>query len=272
MIKQLLLISGAILICVLIYTAPRTKQDSSVDQLEKIEVPTGIESVIMNAQAALIESDKEKLQELDSRLKSSDPRQQLIALDSITTFWDKRRVDIAAYYASQIADRDPSEKKYIDAAIRYFDAFRYAEDSLKKSQMVSSAIAYYEKALELNPSNLNVRTDLGVCYAEGTGAPMKGIQMLLGVVKEDPDHENAQMNLGFLSVKSGQYDKAIERFNTVLKINPLKSEVYLFKAQTEMRMGNTDEALISFEKFTEISNDQEMVREVKKYIKQIKNS
>ena len=101
---------------------------------------------------------------------------------------------------------------------------------------------------------------------------MKGITMLLDVVKEDPEHENAQLNLGFLSVKSGQYDKALERFDNVVNINPLRSEVYLFKAQTQLRMGDKNGALISFEQFIEKSTDQEMVSEVKKYIKQIKNS
>ena len=67
--------------------------------------------------------------------------------------------------------------------------------------MVESAIASYKKVLEINPKNLDAQTDLGVCYAEGTGNPMQGILMLREVVKENPEHESAQFNLGILSVK-----------------------------------------------------------------------
>lgn len=54
-----------------------------------------------------------------------------------------------------------------------------------------------------------------------SGAPMAGIQMLREVIVEDPNHLAAHYFLGEFSVMSGQYDKAIERFQTVMEIDSL---------------------------------------------------
>lgn len=49
---------------------------------------------------------------------------------------------------------------------RYFDAFKSGKDSLEASYFLSAAITSYNKVLELNPSNLNAKTDLGILYCK----------------------------------------------------------------------------------------------------------
>jgi hypothetical protein len=36
----------------------------------------------------------------------------------------------------------------------------------------------------------------GLCYAEGTSEPMKGIMLLREVIEKNPDHENARLQPG----------------------------------------------------------------------------
>ena len=53
-----------------------------------------------------------------------------------------------------VAEREPSSvKPRIDLANLYFDAERYDD-----------AIKWYGEAIALNPNDVNVSTDLGVCY------------------------------------------------------------------------------------------------------------
>jgi cytochrome c-type biogenesis protein CcmH/NrfG len=70
---------------------------------------------------------------------------------------------------------------------------------------------------------------------DAQGAPMQGIQMLREVIDEHPDFLRAHYFLGEFSVMSGQYDKAIERFQKVLEIDPahLGGIRYLAIAYTE---------------------------------------
>ena len=129
----------------------------------------------------------------------------------------------------------------------------------------------YNKVLEINPKNLNAKTDLGILYAEASPEPMKGITLLREVVAEDPLHENAQMNLGFLSMKSGQYDKAIERFNQVLKINSSRIDMHVYIGEAYLQKGDSENAIRNYEIFKNLSNDQEMNQQIDNYIKEIRN-
>jgi cytochrome c-type biogenesis protein CcmH/NrfG len=124
--------------------------------------------------------------------------------------------------------------------------------------------------LKINPGNLNAKTDLGACYADGTNEPMKGIMLLREVVAADPKHEMAQYNLGMLSVKSGQLDKAIERFNTVLEINPERTEVNFFLGQVYLQQGDTAKAIQSYEAF--IRNAKYDVSDVIKMVEGLKKN
>ena len=137
--------------------------------------------------------------------------------------------------------------------------------------MVESAIAAYEKVVQMNPKNLDAKTDLGVCYVEGTGEPMKGIGMLREVVAENPEHENAQFNLGALSMKSGQYAKAAERFEKVHAINPSRKEIYLAIGRAYMMAGNKEKALENFERLKKETTNPELTGQANNYINQISN-
>ena len=99
---------------------------------------------------------------------------------------------------------------------------------------------------------------------------MQGITLLREVVTANPDHEYAQLNLGLLSMKSGQYDKAIERFTRVLEINPARIDMYVYMGDAYARLGDNQKAISNLEMFTNLSGDREVVADVQNYINELK--
>lgn len=87
--------------------------------------------------------------------------------------------------------------------------------------LVYSSRYCYEKAIELKPGDADAQIGLATVLVQGTNEPMKGIVMLREVVAKDPLNINANIELGRFSMMSGQYDKAIERFNAVLQKDSL---------------------------------------------------
>jgi len=269
---QISLIIAGLLLSVVIYYAPSQVNTKSKPASEA-KKQTGAfdeEGLLESAKKSL---DKEQLINLglvESALKKQG-NQDTAVLDQMGRFWDRQGIPAAsALWFEKKATVLKTERGYLDAAFRYFDAFKLAGDSSLKVVLVQKAITNYQEVIKLNPENLDAKTDLGACYAEGTAEPMKGIMLLREVVTKNPEHEMAQYNLGMLSVKSGQVDKAIERFTKVLQINPKRSEMHFFLGQIYASKGETAKAIAEYELFQSTTSDQEAANEVKKIIEDLK--
>jgi tetratricopeptide (TPR) repeat protein len=265
--QQLLFVLGALILTLTLYLAPK-----KIEKMEAAGNPTAFsfENFITKAKQGLKRQEIEGLNVLENQAKENP--NDVFLLDSLGKRWDAlQRSGIAAHYFEIVAEEKKDEKSWINAAYRYFDAFQTTEDSAVRKKMTEKAIESYEKVLLINPKNLDAKTDLGVCYVEGTGEPMKGIMMLREVVTENPEHENAQFNLGVLSMKSGQYTKAAERFEKVLSINPARKEMYLMTGRAYMMAGNNEKAKENFERLKKESNNPELKGQADNYLKQISN-
>src|SRR3546814_9363112 len=75
---------------------------------------------------------------------------------------------------------------------------------------------------------------------------MKGIQILLGVVEKDPENAAANLALGKFSMQSGQYEKARDRFLTVVNKKP-GGEVYFYLGEAYRQLGDKKKAIEAYE-------------------------
>lgn len=266
------LILAAFLLTIIIYTLPKTEpSDKATDSDSKEVTASSYFSELEKRQSQNLSEEKKSALVQWKKLTKEKANPNLNYFDSIASVWDEMKLfALSAYYYEEKALEEKTEKNFLNAAYRYFDAMKQAVDTSVKNLMTQKAIQAYGKVLELNPQNLNAKSDLGVLYAEGTNEPMKGITLLREVVAENPDHEMAQMNLGFLSFKSNQYEKAIERFDKVLAINPARVDMHIYKAQTYRQMNQNDKAIKELELFIASSDNKELVAEAVKLIEELK--
>lgn len=272
--KQVYAVIGAIALAGALYFAPVVKnknpEDKTVASRSSSTVNEG--NWIDNYKQQLTDDQRAEVTTLETKLKRAEGDSVVTVTEMLGKKWEAfHQPAVAGFYFERIAENKPGEKSWLNAAFRYFDGFKLAQDSSLRAFLVDKTIFCYRKVLEFNPKNLDAKTDLGVCYTE-TNNPMQGISLLREVIAENPNHEYAQLNLGFLSVKSGQYDKAIERFEKVKTINPSNVNVYIYLAQTFIQKGDKERAVKNFEEFAKRSKDPAAVREVKNYIEKIKNN
>jgi tetratricopeptide (TPR) repeat protein len=266
--KQLLLIAGAIAITVALFYAPKKITKDNI--VEKQSDIYSFDFLNSEAKKKLKRQEAEPINVVESALSKDNSSTTLI--DSLGKMWDRLEMpQVSSHYYELLAEKNPDEKSWTNAAYRYYDAFRITGDSALRKIFVEKAIESYQKVLEINPENLDAKTDLGACYAEGTSNPMQGIMLLRDVVAKNPQHEMAQFNLGVLSVKSGQYEKAVDRFQKVLEINPGNLNARFMLGRTYAMMGNKDLALKNL-KMIGVSEDARMNEEVSILINQINNN
>ena len=172
----------------------------------------------------------------------------------------------ALYYLSGSAD-DANE--YILAAEAFRKAYKNNSDSSKIPVLIEKATTCFQSALEKDPNNLDAKSGLGSCIVDAGQNPMQGIQLLLAVVKVDSLNLNANLNLGLFSMKSGQFDKAIKRFETVAKLKP-NAEIYGMLADAYEQTGNNEAAIAALKKAKAYIIDKDILVNIDNYIKNLK--
>lgn len=164
---------------------------------------------------------------LIARLETATGASRASALDSLATALSARnRPDYAARYAGELADTDKTTASALRAGQLYQEAYRLqhiAQDSLVFRAFSDKAIGYLQTATAAEPTNEQALLALGTAYVESRSMqypPMMGIQTLKKVLEINPGNTAASLQLGMFSLQTGQYDKAVGRFEEVLKRAP----------------------------------------------------
>jgi tetratricopeptide repeat protein len=270
---QIGLVAAAVIVFVLLFIAPRTKKEDPGNQkpaAQAMEPVADFELFVKNAIASLNANGGKTT--FDDLLKKSAVTQGTSGLDSVVKFWDRnKRPDMAAYYTEKIAEKLKTAQSWIKAGDRYYFCIQFVKDQAEIPALYSKAIACYTEGLKLDPGNTDAKIQLASCYVDGSTDPMKGIGMLREVEKTDSNNVKLQMNFAFFSVKSGQYDKAIMRFEKVLQIDPNYIEAYLHLADAYEQQGNKAKTIEMLEKYASVTPDLMARQEVRKYIERLKN-
>lgn len=185
------------------------------------------------------------IEEIEQQLEENPGDTTL--LRSLAKEWEGLNIsNVSGLYYLELAEKQPTASNWLKAGDQLRNGYKSAADSLQESFLVSKALYAYEQALELDPENLEAQTGLGAATVEGTPAPMKGIQLLLGVVEKDPDNPGANLTLGKFSMQTGQYEKARDRFLTVVESQP-GGEVYFYLGEAYRQLGEKEKAITAYE-------------------------
>ncbi len=215
---------------------------------------------------ASLAADIEKLEE-EAKNKSGEVLAQVEK--QIAQKWDDVNQPAAAAFAYEaVAEVEKTYPAWLVTGDRFTDGYQNYRDTAATAGLLNKAINAYNKALELNPKSLDAQTGLGVAYVTGTQNPMQGIQLLLSVVKEDPKNVKANMNLGLFSMKSGQFEKAVDRFKTVIAEKPTP-EAWFYLGTSYENLGMKPEAILAYQKSKELAADPSLSDFVDRKIKEL---
>ncbi|TAL56328.1 MAG: hypothetical protein EPN85_15085 [Bacteroidetes bacterium] len=173
------------------------------------------------------------------------------------------------------AEKDNNEQSWQTCGNEFLKAARFFQDA-NKVVLYKGAISGFEKVLALNPKNLSAKTSLGSAIVEGSSVlgiqPMAGITLIREVVAADSANIEANLQLGLFSVTSRQFDKAIERFQRILRIDSTHIDMYVYLGDTYMTMGEKQKAIDSYENYKTRVKDTLIIKDIDEYIKKLKQN
>ena len=110
-----------------------------------------------------------------------------------------------------------------------------------------AAAKHYERALALDPTDLNLVNDACV-FVANVGRLDEALALQQAIVRRDPVNTTALFNLGAYQRFSGKYDEAIASFRKALSLDPSQGVVHYELAVTLLLKGDAAGALAEIER------------------------
>jgi tetratricopeptide (TPR) repeat protein len=228
-------------------------------------------TVTTAAKAAIGANLTANINELETQLGRATGGSKLALQKQLAAAWDDvNQPASAAFYYQLLARNENKLDDWLNAGNRFNEAYKLTQDTTAQPVFTLNAVEAFQNALKLKPASLEAKTGLGTAYVNGGATPMQGIALLLEVVKQDPTNRSANLNLGMFSIKSGQYEKAIERLKTVIDQKP-DFEPYFYLAESYKQLGRKKEAIAAYQKCKELMPDPVFGQRIDQYIKELKN-
>ena len=282
--QQLILLgSGFVILFVLLFFGTTIPKKDPIDlksvTKEKTTPVFDIEKYILEAKGKLSVAQLNYVNHLENSISRGDVKEQQIKVyTQLASFWadSVHQHELYNFYTSLSAKLVNSEKNLTFAAQLMLDDLRNESDPIKRSWKGGQAVDLFERAITINPDNVNLKIGLGSCYVFGKGMAgdaaetMKGIQQLLQVVRKDSMNMQAQLVLGIGGVISNQYDKAIDRLQLVIKNQPENLEAVSWLADAYAGKGDKANALKWYEISKRMVNNPLYSKEVDERIKMLK--
>lgn len=206
------------------------------------------DSILFHAKEILKPYQQTWMNNLEQSVIRGDVRSQKINVyHQLAHFWKDTIGLFEPYiwYEAEAARLENSEKSLTFAAHLLLQNLRTEENDRLKRWKAQQAKDLFERSLRVNDKSDSSLVGLSAANIFGgiSENPMKDIQALTQVVKNDSTNVFALTILGYGAMITVQYDKAIERFGKVVRLEPGNLEAILRIAEIYERKAEPNNAI-----------------------------
>jgi lipopolysaccharide biosynthesis regulator YciM len=140
-------------------------------------------------------------------------------------------------------------------------------------RLPEEAIKHTEAVAKVKTDPVGQKIAEAVALVQDGNNPMQGIMMLREILEEDPQRVEAHWHLAHFSVQSGQYEKAVERFEKVIELDEQGNypDAPFYLGKTYATLNRNEDAILSFESYLKQVEDSTVKKRVEAFIIELKN-
>jgi Flp pilus assembly protein TadD len=221
--QHFIAIGGAIALFFLLYFGcdVKSKEQNAVDTARALTTEIlAPETLIEQATKQLDAAQRATISQLTSKAEAEKTPSVLEAVSK--AWYDAGHAEVAAIYAERVATADKSDERWSIAGANYYLALQKAQDPTLREFCSRKAVECFQNAASMNPSKIEHRLNMALVYTENPPAdnPMKGILQLRELDGQNPNNAMINYQLARLAIKTGQFDRAIDRLEKILAKEP----------------------------------------------------
>ncbi len=243
--NQSILIGSMVALFCLIYfgldTKPKAQRDLEKSRSANIEA-TGIQNVVMEAKKTLSKDDLNIIEAMQTEYQhaSSDEEKVVKAKNLASKWYELGSPIVSGYYAEQIAKIENTQEAWSITGTTYSIGINNSKTEKNIQFAKGRAIKAFETAITMSEDNVADKINLALIYVDHPdNGPMQGIQMLLKLNENYPENVQVLNQLARLGIRTGQFDKAIQRLQKALSLEPNNNTSICLIAQAYEKSGQT---------------------------------
>ena len=247
--QQYILIGSVTLLFFILYFACETKPpgQQQVEQSRILQAEaTNVNLLMREAHDELPANQLSTIQALQQELaQAENDSVRVEILQQLSGRWyESGYPSIAGHYAQELAEVKGVEEAWSIAGTTYAICVQRAEDDKVREFCNQRAITAFENAISLNPNQVQHQVNLALTYTESPppNEPMKGVLMLRELEQTFPDSPLVYTSLAKLAIRTGQFERSIQRLTQALEIDPANLNAICLLAQAHAGAGNAAEA------------------------------
>jgi Flp pilus assembly protein TadD len=225
--QQLIVVASAIALFFTLYFGCDVKnREQKAIETNRVLAPVtlDIKDRIEHTLESLAAAQKTDIQSLMGKSDKGDPS----VLKQLSGAWHNAGHDeIAAHYAEEVAKKENTDEAWSIAGANYYLGIQQTEDKDVRDFCRDKAVDAFQSAASLNPTKLEHRINLALCYTENPlqDNPMKGILMLRELDTQNPENASVNLQLARLAIRTGQFEKAVARLEKIMAKEPTNMKV-----------------------------------------------
>lgn len=220
-------------------------------RLPRVVVENDAETTVETHDFEITSADARAISSLKRLIAEAEKEKSSNFADSLAKYFLRYgMLDSASLVSEAMLKRDSSlstKEKAVKILYRIFERAGSGDEASLQAMRLRPLI---ESLLEANPNDLSLKNKLAMTLVT-TENPMSGIMVLREIVATDPINREALINLGLLSIQSGQFDRAVERFENLVAMDSSDFEAKLYLGVSYLETGRVADAS---QLFTEVSN------------------
>jgi len=276
--QQIIIITGSIALLFSLFffgrTIPHSKGTIPAEK-ETVNPVITFDLLLEKAKQSIDKQQLKKIITLENTISRGDLKnQKLQQYEALSLYWKDSIQNRIPYlfYQSEKAKLENSEKSLNFAAQTYLSELQSEQEPSMKSWMANQAKELFDLVLAINPGNDSAKVGWGSTFifgASGTSSPMEGILKIREVAQKDSTNMYAQFMLGYGGMLTGQFDKAIDRLNRVVKSQPANLEAIFLLAEAYERSNQTADAKKWYLKGKKFVTNPELIKAIDEKIKNL---
>jgi predicted Zn-dependent protease len=224
---QYVALLAALVLFLGLYLGFSTKPDKQkvVEQSRSLRgSSTSLDNLIADAREHLSDSQAATLAQLEAAVAAAPvDSARAEPLKRLSAWWyEAGQLPIAGGVAVQVAEIEQTDDAWSVAGATFYTALTEATAPIIRSFCADNAVSAFESAASLRPEQVEHRVNLALVYAENPKPddPMRAVTLLRELESQHPDNPAVYNALGRLAIKTGQWERAIQRLEKAYSLDP----------------------------------------------------